>query len=68
MCAVDNLSVVVSDYLTSIVFKVNIPSGEVEWTSLDVPNPGGVTYHGGRVFVTNRSNTTRVWILDVNTG
>jgi len=68
MCAVDNLSVVVSDYKTSKMFKVNIPSEEVEWTSQDVPNPEGVTYHGGRVFVTNRSNTTRVWILDVNTG
>jgi len=68
MCAVDNLSVVVSDYYTSKVFKVNIPSGEVEWTSQDVPNPEGVAYHGGRVFVTNQSNTTRVWILDVNTG
>jgi len=68
MCAVDNLSVVVSDYHTSKVFKVNIPSGEVEWTSQDVPKPEGVAYHGGRVFVTNYSNTTRVWILDVNTG
>jgi len=68
MCAVDDLSVVVSDYRTSKMFKVNIPSGEVEWISEDVPNPEGVTYHGGRVFVTNCSNTTRVWILDVNTG
>jgi len=68
MCAVDNLSVVVSEYETSKVFKMNIPSGEVKWTSQDVPNPEGVTYHGGRVFVTNCSNTTRVWILDVNTG
>jgi len=68
MRAVDNLSVVVSDYKTSKVFKVNIPCGEVEWTSQDVPNPEGVAYHGGRVFVTNSSNTIRVWILDVNTG
>jgi len=68
MCAVDNLSVVVSDYETSKVFKVNIPSGEFEWTSQDVPYPEGVAYHGGRVFVTKYSNTTRVWILDVNTG
>jgi len=68
MCAVDNLSVVVSDYQTSKVIKVNIPSGEVEWTSRDVPYPEGVAYHGGRVFVTSLSNTTRVWILDVNTG
>jgi len=68
MCAVDNLSVVVSDYETAKVFKVNIPSGEVEWTSQDVPNPESVAYHGGRVFVTNYSNTTRVWVLDVNTG
>jgi len=64
MCAIDNLSVVVSDYDSSKV----ISSGEVEWTSQDVPKPQGVAYYAGRVFATNRHNTTRVWILDVNTG
>jgi len=68
ICAIDDHSVVVSDCEFSKVFKVNISSGDVEWTSEHVPNPEGVAYYDGGVFVTNPSPTTRVWILNGKTG
>jgi len=68
MCGTGSRSIVVSDCQTSKVFKMNILSGEVEWTSEHVANPQGVAFYRGRVFVTSRGTTTRVWILDVNTG
>jgi len=68
LCAVDDLSVVVSNYESSKVFKVNISSGEVEWTTEHVTRPLGVAFCKGRVYVANFSTDTRVWILDGNTG
>jgi len=68
ICAVGDHSVVVSDCGTFNVFKVNILSGEVKWTSIPVAYPGGVAYYDGRVLLTNASTTTRVSILDGKTG
>jgi len=68
ICVIDNSSVVVSDYKTAKVFKVNISSGEVEWTSEHVGNPQGVAYHRGRVLVADRGARMTISVLDVETG
>ena len=62
-------SVIVSDYETSSVFRVNIDSGEVMWTSKHVQYPEGVVCYKNRyVLVTNCNANTRIWILDAETG
>ena len=62
-------SVIVSDYKTSSVFRVNIDSGEVMWTSKCVHQPEGVVCYKNRyVLVTNCNTNTRIWILDAETG
>jgi len=68
ICAIDNSSVVISDHKTAKVFKVNISSGEVEWTSEHVANPQGVAYHRGRVLVADRGARMKISVLDVETG
>jgi len=68
MCAAGDHSVVVSHYFSSKVFKVNISTKKVSWTSLHIKKPQGVAYYKNRVYVINASNITRVWILDVMTG
>jgi len=68
VCTLDDLSVVVSDYESSNVFKVNISSGEVEWTSEHVTRPQGVAFCNGRVYVAIGNATTKIQILDGNTG
>jgi len=68
ICAIDNSSVVISNYETAKVFKVNISSGEVEWTSEHVGNPQGVAYHRGRVLVADRGARMKISVLDVETG
>lgn len=68
ICAVDDHSVVVSDCESFKVFRMNISSGEVEWTSEHVDYPEGIAYYRGKVLVTNPSTTTRFWILDGKTG
>ena len=62
-------SVIVSNYNTSSVFRVNIDSGEVMWTSKHVQYPQGVVCYKNRyVLVTNCNPDTRIWILDADTG
>ena len=62
-------SVIVSCYDTSSVFRVNIDSGEVMWTSYLVSTPEGVVCYKNRyVLVTNCNTDTRTWILDADTG
>ena len=62
-------SVIVSDYGTSSVIRVNIDSGEVMWTSKRVHQPEGVVCYKNRyVLVTNENTDTRIWILNSETG
>ena len=62
-------SVVVSDYGTRSVFRVDIDSGEVMWTSKHVTKPQGVVCYKNRyVLITNQNSDTRIWILDVDNG
>jgi len=69
ICAADIHCVVVSDYNSSQVFKLDLTTEKVIWTCKDVNNPQGVTcYRSKYILVTNRSSKTTIWILDVKTG
>ena len=58
-------SVVLTDTGTKSVFRVDIDSGEIMWTSKHVTRPQGVVCYRNRyVLVTNDNSDTRVWILD----
>ncbi|XP_067930742.1 uncharacterized protein [Watersipora subatra] len=70
LCAPDQESVVVSSDNTSTVFRVNIETGEVVWTSTAVTKPGGVTcYTKKYILVTPiESDHTEIHILHADTG
>ena len=69
MAVCEDDSVVVSDHGTGSVFRVNLDSGEVMWTSKHVQYPEGVVCYKNRyVLVTNKNKDTRIWILDADTG
>ncbi|XP_067929522.1 uncharacterized protein [Watersipora subatra] len=70
LCALDHDSVVVSSCDTSTVFKVNIETGEVMWTSTAVNEPGGVAcYMKKYILVTPViSDHTEIHILHTDTG
>jgi len=67
--AADRHCVVVSDYNSSQVFKLDLTTEKVIWTCKDVNIPEGVTcYRSKYILVTNQSRRTTIWILDVKTG
>jgi len=69
ICAADRHCVVVSDYYSSQVFKLDLTTEKVIWTYKDVTNPQGVTcYRSKYILVTNLNSKTTIWILDVKTG
>jgi len=69
ICAVDRHCLVVSDYGSSQVFKLDLTTEKVIWTCKDVSQPQGVTcYRSKYILVTNQSSKTTIWILDVETG
>jgi len=69
ICAADRHCVVVSDYISSQVFKLDLTTEKVIWTCEDVTKPEGVTcYRSKYILVTNYSSKTTIWILDVKTG
>jgi len=69
ICAADGHCVVVSDYGSSQVFKLDLTTEKVIWTCKDVSLPEGVTcYRSKHILVTNCSSKTTIWILDVETG
>jgi len=69
ICAADRHCVVVSDYYSSQVFKLDLTTEKVIWTCKDVPSLGSATcYRSKYILVTNRSSKTTIWILDVETG
>jgi len=69
ICAVNRHCVVVSDYGSSQVFKLDLTTEKVIWTWKDVFRPQGVTcYRSKYILVTNPSSKTTIWILDVETG
>jgi len=69
ICAADRYCVVVSDYGSSQIFKLDLTTEKVIWTCKDVSEPQGVTcYRSKYILVTNYSSKTTIWILDVETG
>jgi len=69
ICAADRHCVVVSDYNSSQVFKLDLTTEKVVWTCKDVTKPEGVScYRSKYILVTNQSSRTTIWILDVKTG
>jgi len=69
ICAADRHCIVVSDYNSSQVFKLDLTTEKVIWTCKDVTHPEGMTcYRSKYILVTNQSSRTTIWILDVETG
>jgi len=69
ICAADRHCVVVSDWGSSQVFKLDLTTKKVIWTCKDVPGPEGVTcYRSKYILLTNYSSKTTIRILYVETG
>jgi len=69
ICAADRHCVVVSDYTSSQVFKLDLTTKKVIWTYKGVSNPRGVTCYRSRyILVANLSSKPTIWVLDVKTG
>ena len=68
MCAVDDFSVLYSEYDSSKVFRVNITTGHVMWICSDIVNPQGITCFSRRYALVASYNCNRVMVLDINTG
>ena len=67
ICGVE--SVVESNCGPNSVYRVNLDSGGVMWTSKHVQGPEEVVCYKNRyVLVTNCNTDTRIWILDAETG
>ena len=65
-CAVDNNSIIVTDFNTSKVFKVNIRTEETVWTCNDVAKPEAVAiYRKDYVCVGSKG---KISFLNINTG
>ena len=65
MCECDDNSVIISCYSTAKVFKFNLTSGAVEWTSnTDITRPFTVRCYGQYVLVSGgRTNQTHISII-----
>ena len=68
MRAVNDSSVVVSDRLSSLVFRFNITTGDVMWTYKDVSGPLGVTCYGRRYVLVAINGCNIVKMLNLETG
>lgn len=69
LCAVGINSIVVVSYSSSQqVFRVDISSGQVTWTSADIYKPQGIAYDGrGYLFIASCGRNSIV-LLDADTG
>ena len=68
LCRVDGDSVIVCDYGSSSVFRVNITSGNVLWTTNSVSIPEGITMYGDRTAVVLNARTKSLAFLNTSTG
>ena len=68
LCRVDSNSVIVCDYGSSSVFRVNITSGDVLWTTDSVSIPNGITMYGDRTAVVFNARIKSLAFLNTNTG
>ena len=65
-CTVDNNSIIVTDYNTSKVFKVNISTEETVWTCTDVAEPEAVAIYGKDYVCVGSKG--KISFLNINTG
>ena len=69
MCEAGQDHIIFTNYHQSNVFKLNLTSGEVEWTCTEIPRPEGVACCGrDYVIVHNYTGPERIWILNQKTG
>ena len=69
MCEAGQNHIILTNYNQSKVFKLNLTSGEVEWTCTDIPNPEGVVCYGrDYVIVYSYTGPEGIWILNQKTG
>ena len=69
MCEAGQDHIIFTNYHQSNVFKLNLTSGEVEWTCTEIPRPEGVACYGrDYVIVHNYTGPERIWILNQKTG
>ena len=69
ICAVGDNSVVVAVEDSSSIFRIDIESENVLWTSNYVVEPAAVACYKSRYILVTKYNTdTRIWILDIDTG
>ena len=66
ICSLGTDSVIVTDYESSKVFRVNISTSELLWTSTAVANPQSVTCYGEDYLLVGSSE--KLSLLDVSTG
>ena len=66
VCAVDNNFIIVFDYETSEVFKVNISTEETVWTCNDVAKPEAVAIYGKDYVCVGSKG--KISFLNINTG
>ena len=69
MTTVGDNSLVLSIKDTDTVFRIDINSGEMLWTSIGINAPEGVVCYNRRyILVANTNADTRIWILDSEAG
>ena len=69
ICAVGDNSVVVAVEDSSSIFRIDIESENVLWTSNYVVEPAAVACYKSRYILVTKYNTdTRIWRLDIDTG
>ena len=66
ICSLGTDSVIVTDWSSSKVFRVNISTSELLWTSTAVANPLSVTCYGEDYLLVGSSK--KLSLLDVSTG
>jgi len=69
LSAADNNSVIISQYNSSLVYKVDTSSGDIIWQCKNVAKPCGVTcYRDEFVLVAYVTNPTTLCVLSLHTG
>lgn len=70
ICALDRYSVIGAAFADSLVFRLNVDTGKLLWSTSEVKNPRGITCYGTEyVLVSGGSSTqSNICILDTDTG
>jgi len=68
ICTADRHCIVVSDYGSSQVFKLDLTTEKVIWTCKDVSLPESLTCYRSKYILVASCNNKTIWVLDVKTG